>query len=145
LDLVSARWLEALAGAVSTRGSIFYTALTYDGVEQWAPPHRADAEILEAFHQHQGGDKGFGRAAGPKATDLLARAFSMAGYEVQEGGSPWILDRADAALIRHLADGIATAVLETKVLPDAVVADWREARHAAGTCRVGHLDLLAAP
>ena len=144
-DLVSVSWLEALVAAVVARDSIFYTALTYDGAEQWMPPHPADASILAAFHQHQRGDKGFGPAAGPQATRLLAEAFSDAGYRVRKGESPWNLNRMDAALIRQLADGTASAVLETKSLPDADVSEWRQARLGAAACRIGHLDLLASP
>jgi SAM-dependent methyltransferase len=144
-DLVSVSWLEALVSAVAARRSIFYTALTYDGSEQWMPPHREDAAVLAAFHRHQSGDKGFGPAAGPQATGILARAFSEKGYSVREGASPWHLGTPDAALIRQLAEGIASAALETQSLPDAVVADWHRARLEAAACRIGHLDLLACP
>jgi SAM-dependent methyltransferase len=144
-DLVSVPWLEALVEAVAARGTMFYTALTYDGSEQWMPPHSADAAVLAAFHQHQAGDKGFGPAAGPQATRLLAKAFSDFGYTVRDGQSPWNLDTADADLIRQLADGIASAASETKSLPEAVASEWRQARIGAAACRIGHLDLLACP
>ena len=38
--------------------------------------------MLEAFHAHQAGDKGFGPAAGPGATAALQAAFEGAGYGV---------------------------------------------------------------
>jgi hypothetical protein len=144
-DLVSVPWLEALAAAVAARGSVFYTALTYDGTELWMPPHPADAAVLAAIHRHQRGDKGFGPAAGPQATGVLKKAFCNGGYSVREGESPWRLDEADTALIRQLADGIAAAVSDMKSVPDAVVSGWLQARRDAVACRIGHLDLLACP
>jgi hypothetical protein len=144
-DLVSVPWLEALVAAVAARRSVFYTALTYDGTEHWLPSHPADAAVLAAFHHHQRGDKGFGPAAGPQATGILMNAFSHAGYSVRGEESPWHLGTADAALIRQLSDGIASAVSETKSLPDAVVSEWRQARLDAAACRIGHLDMLACP
>jgi hypothetical protein len=103
---------------------VFYTALTYDGAEAWEPPHPADAAMLQAFHAHQAGDKGFGPAAGPGATAALRAAFEGAGYRVLTGDSPWRLGAADAALVGELATGAAAAVRETGRVPEGVVAEW---------------------
>ena len=74
-DLVSADFIAKVAAAVAARNCAFYTVLTYDGDQRWQPEHEADAAMCEAFHAHQGGDKGFGAAAGPSAPDLLSEAF----------------------------------------------------------------------
>jgi hypothetical protein len=144
-DLVSPAFIGRLAPEVAAREAVFYTALTYDGVEIWEPPHAADAAVLAAFHAHQEGDKGFGPAAGKQATEVLARAFLAQGYRVRSAGSPWRLGAGDAPLVRALAEGAATAVRETGRVEEAVAAAWLAARRAAASCTIGHQDLLAFP
>jgi SAM-dependent methyltransferase len=144
-DLGSAAWIEAVARAVAARGALFYTALTYDGVEAWEPPHPGDAAMLAAFHAHQRRDKGFGPAAGPDATDALARAFEGLGYRVETAPSPWRLAPADAGLASALAEGAAGAVRETGLVPEPDIAAWLAARRSGALCTVGHLDLVALP
>lgn len=145
-DLVSEGWMIAFAIGVARRGLSFYTSLTYDGREEWSPPHALDARIAAAFHAHQARDKGFGPAAGPKATEALARAFRATGYQVETAESPWRLGAGEVALIGELAKGIAAAVRETSALEEAEVEAWLAARAGGGTrCLVGHLDLLARP
>ena len=78
-DLVSVPWIERFAGIVARRRTTFYTALTYDGLETWDPPHAADAEMLAAFHAHQGATKGLGhRLARPLARRSRARLSLLA-------------------------------------------------------------------
>lgn len=144
-DLVSPAWIEGFAAAAAERGAAFYTALSYDGAEAWRPPHPADAAILAAFNAHQARDKGFGPAAGPRSTELLARAFRARGYAVHTAQSPWRLGEADAALVQALAEGTAAAARETGQLLDDVVTSWLAARRSGATCEIGHLDLLALP
>jgi SAM-dependent methyltransferase len=144
-DLVSAEWIERFVAAVAARQAVFYTVLTYNGTESWSPPHPADGAIQAAFHSHQGGDKGFGPAAGPRATEALAQAFLKAGYRVRSAESPWQLGPDDTALVRELAQGTARAVRETGRVPEQEVASWLEARLSRATCVVGHTDLLAFP
>ena len=144
-DLVSPAWIGRFAAAVAATGAAFYTALTYDGREEWRPPHPADAAMLAAFHAHQGRDKGFGPAAGPEATALLDKAFCAAGHVVETADSPWRIGRDEPALLRELARGAADAVRETGRLPEAEIAAWLAAREAAAGCLVGHLDCLAIP
>jgi SAM-dependent methyltransferase len=144
-DLVSPAWIENFAAEVARRRAVFYTALTYDGFERWHLPHPADAEMLAAFHAHQGRDKGFGPAAGPRATELLATAFRTAGYEVRTAASPWRLGPDDAALARELVDGTAAAARETGQVPEPTIRAWRDARLGSAACEIGHRDLLAVP
>ena len=144
-DLVSADWIRRLAAAVAAREAVFYTVLTYNGTEAWSPSHPADAAVRAAFQAHQGGDKGFGPAVGPAASDVLAEAFLAAGYRVRSGDSPWRLGPEDAELIGELAKGTAKAVRETGEVPDDEVASWLDARLSGAACVVGHTDLLAFP
>lgn len=144
-DLASVPWIEALARAVAARRAAFYTVLTYDGREAWEPPHPSDAALLAAFHAHQARDKGFGPAAGPGATDALARAFRAQGYRVAVADSPWRLGPADAPMIAALAQGAAGAVRETGLVPEPLIEGWLAARRSGALCTVGHADLLALP
>jgi hypothetical protein len=103
--------------------------------------------MLGAFNAHQTGDKGFGPAAGPGATDALAKAFYGGGYRVLRGTSPWVLDRLFPKLRTELDQGFANAVRETGRVPPEVVETW-VAHRLTGEDRVsiiGHEDLLATP
>ena len=142
-DLCSAPFLRRLAATVSARRAAFYTVLTYDGRQSWAPAHAADAAMIAAFHRHQATDKGFGPAAGPEAPAVLAAAFRDEGYAVEEGDSPWRLGAGDSRLVGDLVDGYADAVVETGALPLARIADWRALPRTAAV--VGHVDTLAMP
>jgi SAM-dependent methyltransferase len=144
-DLVSADWIERFARAAVVRALPLYTVLTYDGRETWAPPHPADAAVLAAFHAHQASDKGFGPAAGPRASGALQNAFEAQGWRVDQAPSPWRLGPSDTALIQALAEGAAQAASETGRLSEASLADWRASRRAATGCEIGHLDLFARP
>lgn len=144
-DLASVRWLERFVASLVSMRLPLYTVLTYDGRESWEPVHAKDQRMLAAFHHHQRGDKGFGPAAGPDATEALAQAFRKAGCAVTVGESPWQLGMDQSDLIRELAAGIAAAVTETgHVSPDAV-ATWLEAKRGAVSVRIGHQDLWARP
>lgn len=144
-DLVSKPWIEKFCAEIARRKLTFYTVLTYDGREEWTPPHEADAAMLAAFHAHQASDKGFGAAAGPQATAALRAGFEAGGYRVETAASDWLLKSNDAGLIRDLAEGSAGAVAETGRVDANRVASWRAARQTATTCLIGHQDLLAAP
>lgn len=142
-DLCSATWIDRFAAALAARRLPLYTALTYDGIEHWSPPHPADAEVLAAFLLHQRRDKGFGPSAGPAATQALADAFASRGYGVVRAPSAWRLGPAQAGLVASLAAGIATAAAEAGVDPAAATA-WAAARQAASAV-IGHEDFLALP
>lgn len=145
-DLVSAGWIDRFAEATAASRALFYTALTYDGVETWHPPHPADAAMQGAFLAHQAGDKGFGAALGPGATAVLKAAFRQRGYGVRTASSPWRLEPDDSDLIAQLKDGKAQAVAETGLVQGEVVAAWAVARGAPGTTAlIGHRDCLAVP
>ena len=145
-DLVAAPWLKRFCDAVAARQLPFYTVLTYDGIEHWQPAHEADLDVLAAFHAHQATDKGFGPAAGPKATGIMEATFKDAGYKASLAQSPWQLEaERDEALIRALAEGAAQAVAETNRVVHTTLASWLEARRLAREVEIGHLDLFARP
>lgn len=146
-DLVSAGFVERLAGAVAARGASVHAALDVDGADAWNPPHPADAAVAAGFRADQGRDKGFGAALGPGATRALAAALAGRGYAVAIAASPWRLGPADGPLIAVLADGWATAAAAGGADPAAAAA-WRAARLARGgvtACTIGHCDLWASP
>lgn len=144
-DLVSAAWIEDFVAAVASRRSIFYTVLIYDGAMSWTPAHAVDEPIRAAFNAHQHGDKGFGPAAGPDAARLLTEAFERGGYRVTTAPSPWHLERADLALIKATAQGVADAARETGRVSLADIDDWLETRATLTASEIGHIDLLALP
>ncbi|MDP3319756.1 MAG: SAM-dependent methyltransferase, partial [Bosea sp. (in: a-proteobacteria)] len=144
-DLTSRRWLERFVAGLTSLNLPLYTVLTYDGREIWQPPHLADARMLAAFKHHQRGDKGFGPAAGPEATDVMAEAFRKSGFAVSIGDSAWRVDARSGNLAQVLAKGIADAVLETGQVDPATVADWLAAKTPEATALVGHHDLWARP
>ena len=142
-DLCSADFIARFAKAVAKRRAIFYTVLTYNGVQTWTPRHEFDQAMVDAFHAHQMTDKGFGLSAGPNAPRALADAFRAAGYTIKEGDSPWLLTRSDSALVGALVPGFAGAVRETGQLSATQVDAWLAlARHGS---EVGHTDTLALP
>lgn len=144
-DLTSRRWLERFVAGLTSLRLPLYTVLTYDGRETWQPPHPADARMLAAFKHHQHGDKGFGPAAGPDATDVLAEAFRKSGFAVSIGDSAWRIDETRHELAQVLAKGIADAVLETGHVDPTTVADWLASKAQKPSALVGHHDLWARP
>lgn len=149
-DLVSAAWISELVAAIGVRRLPLYTVLSYDGHEEWTPPHAADQPIRLAFLEHQRRDKGFGPAAGRDAVQVLVDALGAACYEVRIGDSPWRLGPASAPLVAQLAQGIARAAIETGEIDERVAGDWSASRadaagEAGALAVVGHRDLWAAP
>lgn len=143
-DLTSKRWLERFVAALVSQRLPLYTVLTYDGRERWKPKHPADERMLAAFHHHQQGDKGFGPAAGPEATEIMAEAFRKSGYAVSTGESPWLIGEDQAELVQALAGGIADAVRETGHVEGEAIAAWLAAKRQASGL-IGHQDLWARP
>lgn len=146
-DLVSAPVIDRLADAVAARRQVFATVLTYDGIASWLPAHASDEAMRQAFNDHQHGDKGFGPAAGPAATGVLAEAFRRRGYRIVRGKSPWVLDPQFASLRDEVDKGWAGAVAETGKVSTAELDAWTRHRAAAPdrVTIVGHEDILCVP
>ena len=144
LDLCGADWIDRLVALAAGCGAALYTALSYDGREQWCPPHRLDARMLGALHADQRRDKGLGLALGPSAHAHLAATLRGNGYQVFEAPSDWHLAApGDAALIAALAGATAAAVARTIGTDRANI--WGAARRAAPRVTIGHRDLFALP
>ncbi|MEM8819592.1 MAG: class I SAM-dependent methyltransferase [Pseudomonadota bacterium] len=142
-DLCSAAWIERFVAGIAAHRLPFHTVLSYDGRQDWRPPHPLDQAVIAAFQDDQHRDKGLGPALGPDAHTALAQQLRDAGYAVTEGESDWRLEAPrDAALITALAAGTAAAVA-TAVGPDA--SAWGAARAAASPVVIGHKDLVAFP
>lgn len=146
-DLVSADVIQTMVRSIANKNCAFYTVLTYDGIASWLPETPLNPTLRDAFNQHQQTDKGFGAAAGPMATEILAEAFSAHGYRVIRGRSPWLLD-GGLATLRHETDrGWIGAVVESGALGPTEADAWLSAREAddQAVTIVGHEDLLALP
>jgi hypothetical protein len=101
--------------------------------------------MLAAFHAHQTGDKGLGRACGPKAASILRGKLRNAGYQVWDGASNWRLSAKDGAMLKALADFSTSATAELDVFDTAAIAEWAASRAQAKAVTIGHTDLLAVP
>ncbi len=148
LDLVSERWLNALAGRCADAGSAVLFALTYNGGISCSPGEPEDAMVRDLVNRHQRIDKGFGPALGPDAAASAARAFAALGYHVRQERSDWVLADDVPGLQQQLIEGWADAAAE--IAPDETrrVNGWKTRRleHVgAGRSRivVGHDDLAA--
>lgn len=142
-DLCSAEFIRRFAKAVAAKRAVFYTVLTYNGVQHWTPRNPGDQAIAQAFNAHQLRDKGFGPSAGPLAASELADGFRGMGYLVSEGESPWQLGPGDAQLVSELAEGKAHAARETGQIDANTIARWTAVRRTGAV--VGHTDTLAVP
>lgn len=142
-DLCSVEFIQRFAAAVAKRQALFFTVLTYDGVQKWEPEQSVDEAMRHAFLAHQKTDKGFGISAGPAAPAALKAAFEANGYSVREADTPWKLGADDAPLIADLAKGFAGAVAETGEVDAATISAWRAVTRNAAI--VGHTDTLAIP
>ena len=139
-DLVAFDWMEQFCKVLKTP---LYTVLTYNGQETWLPSDDLDSKILEAFHHHQGSDKGFGSAAGPLALKSLEQLLKKDGFQVETGSSPWILGPNDSLLIQELATSTAQAVAETAKVTQEIAQQWGKSRARSLRCEIGHDDLFA--
>jgi SAM-dependent methyltransferase len=140
-DLVSARWLRAMAAALRVP---FYAALNVDGHEAFLPPHPLDRLVAGAFRRDQRRDKGFaGRALGPAAPAAMAREFRARGFAVATAPSPWIVRPGASVFADTLAQGHAgTAGAAGRIW---AVDRSHQARRGQLGARIGHTDLLALP
>lgn len=142
-DLVSREWLERLVACSARRRVPFYSVLNYDGLAQWWPGEPLDERVLAAFNRHQRGDKGFGPALGPAASQTLAELLTGQGYSAASGGSPWELTGQHAELIARLTEGFAQAATEIDPAARETFAKWAVSRAAVTRARIGHTDIFA--
>ncbi len=142
-DLCSTAFIKTFARGIAQRRAVFYTVLTYNGIQRWTPRQPSDSAMISAFHAHQMTDKGFGPSAGPTAPAHLADAFRLSGYNVLEGDSPWLLGPKDQTLVTELASGFAAAARETGKVDGKSIDAWTNVTRTGA--EVGHTDTLALP
>ena len=150
LDLVSERWLRAMAVLCRECGAAVLFVLSYDGRIHCTPTDPDDQGVRDLVNQHQQTDKGFGPALGPDATDAAERCFESMGYQVQREPSDWVLPPESEELQRNLIEGWAEAAMAIAPDRSASISGWRTRRleHvASGRSRlvVGHQDLAGWP
>jgi hypothetical protein len=159
LDLVSERWLRALAVKCRQVSAVVLFALSYDGEIRCLPEEPEDPAIRDLVNRHQRNDKGFGPALGPTAAHIAGQCFTDLGYHVEYEASPWILmpdpqggaapgPRGERELQRALIDGWAAAAADLAPERRASIEGWRTRRLAhldANRSRltVGHVDIAA--
>ena len=128
-------------------------ALSYDGRLVLQQSDVDDEWLRAAVNAHQRGNKGFGPALGPDATQVAAELLRDQHYWVGTHDSDWQLNAADArdaALLRPLIEGWAEAAAEQFPAEAQRASHWA-ARRLACVARgelqvtVGHKDLLALP
>jgi SAM-dependent methyltransferase len=150
LDLVSQKWLGALADACQDSAASVLFALTYDGRLTLDPAEPDDELARACFNRHQRRDKGFGPALGPEAAAAASAELARRGYALTVAASDWRLDGAARRLQAELIDGWLGAALEIDSDSRPTLERWH-ARHRqridAGRCRVvvGHSDLAGLP
>lgn len=150
IDLVAEDWLASLIGGCRSAGCALLFALSYDGRARLTPARRGDQVLLEIVNQHQRGDKGFGAALGPSATDVAERLLAAAGYQYWSARSDWQLGPDQAQLQAALVAGWLEAAVELAPRSSPELLDWHRARQAeieSGSLeiQVGHRDLIALP
>src|SRR5262245_47482481 len=128
LDLVSARWLDALADRCRRVRAAALFALTYDGRIACTPGDPDDDVVRDFVNRHQRSDKGFGSALGPGAVEYAQRCFEDHGFAIARRRSDWILDAGDGELQRQLIEGWAGAAAETAPARASAIDAWRTRR-----------------
>jgi hypothetical protein len=142
-DLVSGRWIDALAGDAARHRLPMLLALTVDGRIGFSPGDENDRMVQVSFRRDQRRDKGFGPALGPQAPLRITAALRRHGYRIRCARSDWRLGAADGAILDALVSGVAA------VAPSRAAEAWLACRREqiAGrrlAAAVGHVDILAS-
>lgn len=150
LDLVSDAWLTALAERCRDASAMVWFALTYDGRMDCEPLERDDELVRDLVNRHQLGDKGFGPALGPRASDRSIELFAKLGYVVRKEPSDWRIDGRFDELQRELIEGWFGAAQEVKPDLEPELLEWRarRLRHVEtghSSIIVGHTDIVGLP
>ncbi|MGA5201109.1 SAM-dependent methyltransferase [Streptomyces variegatus] len=144
LDVLTREEIDTFAAACAGAGCPALLTLSVAGRVELTPSHPLDAEIAQAFNDHQRR----GGLLGPDAVTAAAEAFSEHGATVRLHPSPWRLGPEQAALTEQWLRGWVGAAVEERPELRAeadVYLTNRLAACAAGELRVlvHHVDLLA--
>ncbi|MGW7489131.1 SAM-dependent methyltransferase [Streptomyces sp. NPDC054786] len=150
LDLLTRDEVEALAEACVGAGCPALLALSVAGRVELTPSDPFDAELADAFDDHQRRtDQGRG-LLGPDAVAAAVAAFERRGATVVVRPSPWRLGSAESGLIAEWLRGWVGAAhaQRPELAPEAVAYLRRRLEECAAgelTVAVHHTDLLALP
>ncbi|MFE9684328.1 class I SAM-dependent methyltransferase [Streptomyces sp. NPDC006285] len=144
LDVLDAEEIEALAAACAGAGCPALLTLSVVGRVELTPAHPLDAEIADAFNDHQRR----GDLLGPEAVSTACDAFSRHGATVRVHPSAWRLGPDESALTAEWLRGWVGAAVEQRPELAARAEDYLRERLAACeagelTAVVHHDDLLA--
>jgi hypothetical protein len=150
VDVLTEHELAGFAdGCAAARVPVLVT-LEVTGVVELQPADSLDAELRDAFNDHQRRSVRGGRLLGPDSPTTTAEAFRARGYDVHTAPSPWRLDAAMTDLLRAWMEGWVGAAVEQRpelAEPAGVWTKTRAAQLDAGALAVTvhHEDLLAVP
>ncbi len=147
LDLVSQDWIEGLAAQLRTP---LLACLSVDGRDRFTPPHPLDGVITGAFRRDQARDKGFGRALGPQAPNVLAATLAARGFDVHGAVSDWRIPSDAVEMQLELVSSYAQVAQYWLKPRREAIADWQDLRMEQAErgrlqIRIGHRDCLAFP
>ncbi|MEW9518072.1 SAM-dependent methyltransferase [Streptomyces tubercidicus] len=150
LDLLTREEVEDLAEACVGSGSPALFALSVAGRVELTPADPFDAEIADAFNDHQRRTDQGRALLGPDAIAAAVAAFERRGATVLVQSSPWRLGCAESALIAEWLRGWVGAAHAQRpdLAPEAVAYLRRRLEECAAgelTVAVYHTDLLALP
>lgn len=150
LDLLTRDELEDLAEACVGAGTPALLALSVAGRVELSPSDPFDAEITDAFNDHQRRTDQGRALLGPDAVAAAVAAFERRGATVLVQSSPWRLGCAESALTAEWLRGWVGAAhaQRPELAPEAVAYLRRRLEECAAgelTVAVHHTDLLALP
>jgi len=144
LDVLNADEIEALAAACAGAGCPALLTLSVVGRVELTPAHPLDAEITDAFNDHQRR----GDLLGPEAISEACDAFSRHGATVRVFPSAWRLGPEESALTAEWLRGWVGAAVEQR--PELATRAESYLRERLAACEAGelsavvhHSDLLA--
>jgi hypothetical protein len=147
LDLTSQAWMVRLFAGLRVP---FYAGITVNGLDTWAPHHRADAIVRTAFRRDQRRDKGLGSALGNDAGKTALGLLANLGFETRMATSDWRIPGSARAVSARLAQMTALSARQSAQALARKISEWTRARlkqsaKARLSIRIGHYDILGFP
>ncbi|MER7715562.1 trans-aconitate methyltransferase [Streptomyces flaveolus] len=136
LDVLTAREVGALAAACAGAGCAALLTLSVAGRVDLTPAHPLDAEIADAFNDHQRRSG----LLGPDAVTAAADAFAEHGATVRTRPSPWRLGPDDAPLTAQWLRGWVGAAVEQR--PGLRESAGRYLAERLAACAAGRLRVV---
>jgi hypothetical protein len=148
LDMLTADEVERVVAACADAGCPAWLMLTVTGRVELNPTDPLDAEVTEAFAQHQRRTVDGRTLLGPDAADATVEAFARRGVQVRVRSSPWRLGAEHGDLVSEWLTGWLAAACEQRpelAGPAAAYSRRRLAEAVTGRLSVvvQHRDLLA--